>query len=241
MHSARMLLLGAALLSACSDPQPADMAGTWVLSFPSLFVPTNGFQCTSLAPTALEVAQDGNKIVAPYSQGLLICATNVADSTIVPFQQGTVLGSLDGNSLSLSFQGASGHFSGSVSGDHASGHVDYTDPTYSVAVSGDWVAVRRTPTGAADLSFTTTSSTTLPSVSVVMDGNTVLDAPPNGTLHFTGLTGGRHVLVVGTGGSQSCTVTGGPSGAISGTNPNQQFLDVVESDPTLAISYQVTC
>ena len=39
----------------------------------------------------------------------------------------------------------------------------------------------------------------------------------------------------------SCTVSGGPSGALSGVNPNEQFVDIVEINPPLAFAYLIGC
>lgn len=248
MRHRLVLSLGAGFVLACGsssepNPTPADIAGTWVLTFPSLFVPGNGFQCTSLSGTVLQVEQDGEQVVAPYDQGLLICATNPFDSTAVFFTQGRILGTIQGSRLELRFDGAEGTFTGRVDRDSAWGKIDYRDATYGVMVSGSWKARHRTPTGALDITFSTgsISGLPLPPVLFTLDGDTTIQAPQNGTLPLTGLTGGRHHLRVTNGEARSCSVVGGPSGSMGGINPNDQFVDVVEGDPRRTIAYFVTC
>ena len=167
------------------------MSGTWVLTFPTLHVLSIGYNCTSLSGTVLVVEQDGNHISAPFDQGLLICAANPFDSTAVTFAQGRLEGTLNGNRLDVGFEGAAGRFTGTVDGGSASGSVDYTDPTYSVAVSGDWVAARRTRSGAMSVTFSTSSMTgqPLPTPLLTLDGDSTRQAPQSGIMTFTGLTG----------------------------------------------------
>lgn len=235
------LLLSAALITACgaADPNPIDITGSWVLTFPSLSVTDYGLQCTSVSGTVLHVEQDGDQLTAPYSQGLLVCGA----STVVPFAQGRVNGTLHGNQLDLRFEGATGRFIGTVQGSTASGTVDFVEPTYGVAITGGWFAERRTPTGAINLTIGVSSSSgqPLPVVLLTLDGDTAVQAPPGGVMTLIGLTGGRHLLKVATDGSQSCTVTGGPSGALTGVNPNEQFIELPESEPPKAIGYHVGC
>lgn len=236
--------LVACLLAGCgTEPNPADMRGTWVLTFPNLFVLSYGFNCTSLSGTVLEVTQEGDQISAPFEQGLLMCASNPFDSITVPFAQGRLDGTLDGDHLDVGFEGAEGRFTGTVDGGSASGDVDYTDPNYDVAISGTWAATRRTPTGAMSVTFSTTSMAglLLPTLFVTVDGNATQSAPTNGTMTFTRLTGGRHRILVATGTAQSCTITGGPTGALTGVNPNDQFVDIVESQAPLVFAYVVGC
>lgn len=240
MRTRAALLLSVSLITACdADSSPMDIAGSWVLTFPSLSVPGYGLACTSVSGTLLNVEQDGNQLAAPYSQGLLVCGA----STVVPFAQGRLNGTLSGNRLELSFEGAPGRFSGTVQESSASGAIEYVDPTYGVTVTGDWLAERRTPSGEINVTIdmSSLSGQPLPAVLLTLDGNTPLQAPQNGVLSLPAVTGGRHLLKVATDGSQSCTVTGGPSGAMTGTNPNEQFIEIEESEPPRTISYWVGC
>jgi hypothetical protein len=236
------LLLSALLIAAC-ERETADVAGDWVLTFPSLFVPSNGFQCRSLSGTLLEIEQDGDKVVAPYSQGLLVCASSPVDSIPVVFAQGRIRGTIGGDYLDVSFEGTVGRFSGRVHDGTASGEINYTEPTYGVTVTGSWTAVRRTPAGSLNVAFSSSSSSgsPLPPILFVLDGDTALQAPANGSIPLPRLTAGRHLLRVYTGGSRSCGVGGGPSGSFGGTNPNEQLIDIVESDPLRSITYEIGC
>lgn len=238
MSTRAVSLMSVALITACgtTDPDPIELSGSWVLTFPSLSVPDFGLQCTSVSSTVLYLEQDGDQLTAPHSQGLLDCGT----STVVPFTQGTVNGTLHGNRLDLQFEGSSGRFTGTVRGSTASGNVDYIDPTYGVAITGDWIAEKRTPTGAVNLTIEVSSFSgqPLPAVLITLDGDTAVQLPQGGAMALTGLTGGHHLLKVRTDGTQSCGITGGPSGAM--TNPIED-IEIQESEPPVAIEYFVGC
>jgi hypothetical protein len=219
------------------------MTGTWVLTFPTMKVAAYGVDCASSSGTVVQVEQDGNHLVAPFSQGLLACPIAFNDTIDVTFAQGRMSGTVDGNRVDLDFEGAAGYFTGTVNGASASGEISYTDQTYAVSVTGQWVARRRTPEGAMHVSVATTSMNgqPLPSIYLIFDGDTAVQAPQNGMIALEGLTGGRHLIRVGTGGQQSCAVGGGPSGSLGGLNPNDQYFELVESRPPMAIAYLVTC
>jgi hypothetical protein len=58
----------------------------------------------------------------------------------------------------------------------------------------------------------------------VLDGDSAFQAPANGAVTLPRLTAGRHLRIPG-----------------GGTNPDRQFIDLVESDPPRAITYQIGC
>lgn len=248
MNSRPTLLPGLALIAACgTDPGPAEiavpMSGAWVLTFPSLFVSSSGVQCASVSGTVLQVEQVGNRITAPVSQGLLMCGASTNGSIAVPFAPGRVTGTLDGDRLDVRFEGAVGHLTGTVQGSTASGSIEYVDASYDVTITGSWLAEHRTPSGAISVTISTASFSgqPLPSALLTLDGDAPVQAPQNGVMILAGLSGGRHLLTLATGAEQSCTITGGPGGALGGINPNAQFIDIVETDPPTAIVYHVSC
>lgn len=128
------------LVTACSDssgPEPINMAGAWALNVSNL---TGGSFTCSVTNTTLALNQTGTTFTGSYIGGQMRC-----DGSLLGTLSGVVNnGTVSGTNVQFDFDTPDIRFSGSVSGNTASGTVAMRVVVSGQAMpfTGSWAATR---------------------------------------------------------------------------------------------------
>ena len=155
MRTTRLLAsLAFLLLPACggengsgpTQPQHANIGGTWDFAISNLSATVNGIGISCSFSREINILQSGTTFSGTADPGLLSCQAGAATASTLFGSEPIVSGTVNGNNVAFDFSTSDFHHAGTVSGNSMSGNatyrVDLGGTIGVVNMTGSWGASR---------------------------------------------------------------------------------------------------